>query len=48
MWLQFHGNHTRQLITKTDGYDIRVVAEKLDSGPPRAAHQQLMGGLRCR
>jgi hypothetical protein len=25
MWLRFDGNHTRQLITKTDGYDIRPV-----------------------
>jgi hypothetical protein len=25
MWLRFHGNQTRQLITKTDGYDIRLV-----------------------
>jgi hypothetical protein len=25
MWLRFHGNQTRQLITKTDGYDIRPV-----------------------
>jgi hypothetical protein len=25
MWLRFNGNQTRQLITKTDGYDIRLV-----------------------
>jgi hypothetical protein len=25
MWLRFHGNQTRQLITKTDGFDIRLV-----------------------
>ena len=25
MWLRFHANQTRQLITKTDGYDIRLV-----------------------
>jgi hypothetical protein len=25
MWLRFHGNQTRQLITKTDGFDVRLV-----------------------
>jgi hypothetical protein len=25
MWLRFDGNHVRKLITKTDGYDIRLI-----------------------
>lgn len=24
MWLRFDGNHRRQLITRDDGYDIRI------------------------
>ncbi|MBT2535533.1 hypothetical protein [Arthrobacter sp. ISL-69] len=23
MWLKFNGNHGRQLITKSDGYEVR-------------------------
>jgi hypothetical protein len=25
MWLRFEGNYVRKLITKTDGYDIRLI-----------------------
>jgi hypothetical protein len=26
MWLRFDGNHGRQLISKTDGYEVRPIA----------------------
>jgi hypothetical protein len=26
MWLRFDGNHGRQLISKTEGYEVRPIA----------------------
>lgn len=28
MWLKFNGNHGRQLVAKTDGYEIRQIGHR--------------------
>jgi hypothetical protein len=30
LWLKFDGNHGRQLVAKTDGYEIRRIAHRQD------------------
>ncbi|MDR6507899.1 hypothetical protein [Arthrobacter oryzae] len=37
LWLKFYGNHGRQLVAKTDGYEIRRIAHRQDQ---RQDHRQ--------
>ena len=32
LWLKFNGNHGRQLVAKTDGYEIRRIGPWQDQG----------------
>jgi hypothetical protein len=39
IWLAFEGNHNRQLILKTDGYDIHL-PRPVDDGPDHDTTQR--------